>query len=108
MAQQIPLQAVPNQSLNPSIGGQAVQLNLYQKSTGLFMDVLVDNVPIVSGTICENLNRIVRDAYLGFVGDFVFLDTQGSSDPTYQGLGTRFLLFYLTAADLANGVVGVG
>ncbi len=108
MAQQIPLQAIPNQSLNPSIGGQAVQINLYQKSTWLFMDVLVDNAPIVSGTICENLNRIVRDTYLGFVGDFVFLDTQGSSDPTYQGLGTRFLLFYLTATDLANGVVGVG
>ena len=108
MALKVPLQAVPNQSLNPSLGGQAVQLNLYQKSTGLFCDVLVSNVAVVTGALCENLNRLVRDAYLNFSGDLVFMDTQGLDDPVYSGLGTRWLLFYLTASDLANGVVSVG
>jgi len=46
--------------------------------------------------------------YLGVVGDFMFLDTQGSGPPTfngsppyYTGLGTQFLLLYLEASDLA-------
>ena len=108
MAQIVPLQAVPSQALTITLGGQAVQVNVYQKNTGLFCDVLVSNVAVVAGVICENLNRIVRDAYLGFIGDLIFMDTQGSSDPTYQGLGVRFVLFYLTAADLAAGVVSVG
>ena len=108
MALQIPLQAVANQSLNPSLGDQAVQLNVYQKNTGLFMDVLVNNIPVVVGVICENLNRIVRDAYINFIGDLVFLDTQGSQDPSYKGLGTRWILIYLTAIDLSTGVVSIG
>jgi len=65
------------------------------------MDVLVGGTTIISGVICENLNRIVRDAYLGFSGDFAWYDTQGTSDPVYTGIGTRFVLLYLTPDDLA-------
>ena len=49
------------------------------------------------------MNRIVRDLYLGFVGDFIWFDTQGSSDPIYMGLGSRFILVYLAPADLPAG-----
>ena len=108
MAFSIPLQAVANQTLVVQLGGQSVQLNLYQKTSGLFLDVLVNNAYVVAGVICENLNRIVRDAYLGFLGDLVFMDSQGASDPIASGLGAQFLLFYLTQADLAAGVVSSG
>jgi hypothetical protein len=54
----------------------------------------------VQGVICQNWNRIIRSAYLGFVGDFAFWDTQGSNDPTFGGFGSRFLLFYLEKSDL--------
>jgi hypothetical protein len=108
MAFTVPLQATPSQTLTTTLGGQGCQLNVYQKSTGLFMDVIVNNVLIIGGVVCENLNRIVRSAYLGFIGDFVFLDTQGTSDPTYTGLGSRYVLIYLTAADLAAGVTSSG
>lgn len=101
--QQIPLKAVANQTLLTPVGSQNCRVNIYQKNTGLFMDVLVDETPIVLGVICQDLNRIVRDLYLGFVGDFMFLDTQGSDDPVYTGLGARWLLFYIEAGDLPAG-----
>jgi hypothetical protein len=98
--QQIPLQAVPNQALTVSLSGQACQLNVYQKTYGLFIDVYINNVLIIGGVICENLNRIVRDAYLGFLGDLVFLDTQGTDDPEYSGLADRYQLIYLLPSEL--------
>ena len=97
----VPLNANPNQTLTVGLGNQACQLDVYQKSGGLFMDVYVNNALIIAGVIAENLNRIVRSKYLGFSGDFVFVDTQGSDDPVYTGLGTRWQLLYFAPADLA-------
>jgi hypothetical protein len=96
----IQIQAVPAQMLQVTLSGQSVQISLYQKTTGLFCDVSVNNSVIVTGVICQNLNRIVRDVYRGFVGDLAFLDQQGTSDPTYDLLGTRYLLLYLAPGDL--------
>jgi len=64
------------------------------------MDVLLNNVTICAGVQCYNNNKIVREAYSGLIGDFMFTDTQGSDDPVYTGLGDRFKLIYLEAADL--------
>ena len=59
-----------------------------------------DHVLIIGGVICENLNRIVRSLYLGFAGDLAFIDNQGSTDPVYTGLGTRYSLAYIEADEL--------
>jgi len=96
----VPVKALPYQTLAVQLAGQACVLNIYQKTYGLFMDLYVSGVLVVGGVLCENLTRIVRDAYLGFIGDFVFGDTQGTSDPFYTGLGTQYLLVYLEEADL--------
>lgn len=96
----VPLQSIPNQMVTVTLANQICQVNVYQLETGLFMDLYVGNVLIVAGVICENINRIVRDAYLGFIGDFIFMDTQGTSDPIYTGLGERWPLLYLEASDL--------
>lgn len=101
--QTVPLQAVPNQTLQVQLGTQACSLNIYQQAYGLYVDLYVNNVLIIAGVIAENLNRIVRSVYLGFVGDFAFVDTQGSTDPVYTGLGDRYQLLYLEPADLPNG-----
>ena len=99
MPQLVPLQPVPSQELTVALGDQNCQLTVTQRNTGLYMDVEVNNTLIIGGVICENLNRIVRSLYLGFSGDFVFYDTQGSDDPEYTGLGSRYLLVYLSAAE---------
>jgi len=102
--QLVPLQATASQNLTISLGNQVCQLSIYQKNSGLYMDIEVNNGPILSGVICENLNRIVRDLWLGFSGDFMYVDTQGSNDPYYTGLGSRYQLLYLAASDLPPGI----
>ena len=99
--QTVPLQALPNQTVNIQLNGQSCTLNVYQKSTDMFMDVLVNDVLIIGGVICENLNRIVRSLYLGFIGDFAWVDTQGNDDPYYSQIGTRFYLLYFNAGELS-------
>lgn len=100
--QNIPLQAVPSQTVGAVLGSQNCTINVYQKVYGLFIDLLVNGSLVIGGVVCENANRIVRSAYLGFDGDLIFYDTQGSTDPDYTGLGSRFQLAYLTADDLAT------
>lgn len=96
----VPLQAIPNQLVATVLANQLVRLNVYQLATGLFCDVYVSNVLLIGGVICQNINRIVRDTYRGFVGDFIFMDLDGKSDPDYTGLGGRYQLLYLEASDL--------
>jgi hypothetical protein len=100
--QVVPLADVPAQTLAVQLAGQSCQVTVYQKSTGLYCDLAVNNSPIITGVVCENLNRIVRDLYLGFAGDLVFLDTDGVDDPVSPGLGTRFLLCFLEVLDLGG------
>ena len=90
----IPITAVASQQLSVSLGGQSCAINLYQKSTGLFFDLAVEGNPIVTAMLCMNGVGLVQQPYLGFVGQVAFIDTQGSSDPDYTGLGTRFVLTY--------------
>jgi len=104
--QTVPLLAVPSQKIKTTLADQIVELDIYQRRYGLFVDVYVNSVLEIGAVICQNLNRIIRSAYLnrnaGFSGDFVFNDTQGTADPVYTGLGTRYELLYLSADELAT------
>ncbi len=101
----IPTQAVPSQSLTVTLNGQLCAINIYQKESGLYLDLYnAATTPptlIIGGVLCENRNRIVRSAYLGFVGDLFFLDTQGNSDPVYSGLDGQYVLEYMDTAEIA-------
>lgn len=96
----IPISAVPSQSFSTVLGGQNCQLKIYQKSTGVYLDLSINNVPIITGVICHDRVKLVRQEYLGFIGDLAFSDTQGVSDPDYTGFGSRYLLVYLEASNL--------
>lgn len=65
------------------------------------MDLNVDGVDIVVGVIARDAVPLVCREYAGFAGNLLFIDTQGSSDPSFDGLGSRFTLVYLTAAEYA-------
>jgi hypothetical protein len=103
--QVVPLQAIPNQTLQVQLGNQACTLNIAQYQFGLFMTVYVGDTLIVASVICENFVRIIRSAYLGFVGDLAFFDTKGLSNPVYTGLGgsaAQYQLIYFTPEDLGE------
>lgn len=95
--QTIPLSAVPSQSLSVLLGGQKVEMTLRQRSTGLYADISLNGKQILAGILCQDRTRIVRRAYLGMKGDLVFVDQQGKtdSDPTYDGLGSRYVLYWI-------------
>lgn len=96
----VPLDAVPSQTLAISLNSQACGIHVYLRSTGMYLDLSVNDVLIVGGVICHDRNLLVRSAYLGFSGDLAFVDTQGADDPTSDGLGGRFLLEYFLPSEL--------
>lgn len=96
----VPLQAIPNQTVTITLNDQVCQIDVYQKFTGLFVDLYVNSVLIIGGVIAENCNRIVRSLYLGFSGDLAFIDNQGSTDPVFTGLGGRYSLAYIEPDEL--------
>jgi hypothetical protein len=98
--QTIPLTAKPNQTVDVVLNSQSCTINLYQKGERLFLDLLVGGSAVLLGQICRDRCLIVRLAYLGFVGDLGFIDTQGASDPVYSGLNDRWQLLYFPPSDL--------
>lgn len=98
----IPIRAVPAQQLQSVLGGQNCQIAIYQKPQGLFVDLSSNGVIISVGVIAQDCNTLNPIAYSGFQGTLLFNDTQGNSDPVYTGLGSRYQLLYLTAAEYAQ------
>lgn len=109
MIQTVPgIGPVPAQTFQAVLNGQNCQFNLYTRDgydyndptlqtplKNLYMDLTVNGVSITVGAICLNQRRmLINRQYLGFVGDLVWIDTQGSDDPEADGLGTRWLLMY--------------
>ena len=90
----VPLVAVPSQTVSVQLGDQGCRINVYQKRTGLYLDLYADGAAIGTGILCLDRVWLIRDAYLGFTGDLAFVDTQGTSDPDYTGLADRFTLLW--------------
>ena len=97
----IPLQAIPSQLCKVILAGQNCQILIYQKDQGVFVDINSNDVEIVTGVIALDIVPLVCREYLGFSGNLMFNDNQGTSDPNYSGFGTRYSLIYLTAEEYA-------
>lgn len=115
MSQIIPLQAVESQGpIQVVLNGQACQINVYQKNQAggapkIYLDLQCNGNWIQQGKLCLNNVLIVRHAYLGFIGDLVFTDTQGLTQPQYTGFNpissqARYLLLYLFPSELPSGL----
>ncbi len=96
--QQINITAVPSQTVEVTLDGQDCTIVLQQKEQGLLLDLTVGGVKITSGQVCRDRVLLVRHAYHGFSGDLAFINLQGSSDPEYSGLTSRYVLVYIEAA----------
>ncbi|MDF2386591.1 hypothetical protein JMG10_34330 [Nostoc ellipsosporum NOK] len=80
--------------MNVQLGAESCRIAVYQKRTGLYLDLFVNDAAVVVGALCRDRTFLIRNAYLGFTGDLVFVDSQGISDPDYTGLGTRYALLW--------------
>jgi hypothetical protein len=113
----IPSTDAPAQTINVTLNQQACRIDLYTKSINVpiqvsdtipsdpfptyeninpvFIDLYVNETLVIGGVLCRSGTKIVRDAYLGFIGDLAVLDLEGSDDP--QGVPAR-----LPPPDLRN------
>lgn len=90
----IPIIAVASQKFTIQLNGQSCAISLDQKSNGLYFSMTVNSKPCVNSVLCLNLVGLIREKYYGFTGQLAFFDTQGTNDPYYTGLGSRYLLVY--------------
>ena len=98
----VPLSATPSQTVKIILNSQNCTLTIYQKTTGVYCDLMIDATVIWQGAICQNNNPICNYGYLPFVGKLVFFDTQGASDPDYSGFGDRWQLMCLSPGEGAQ------
>lgn len=96
----IPVQAVANQTFAVSLAGQVAQMALRQNGASIYFNLSFNGEPIVVTKICRDRQRLLIDArYRGFIGDFAFVDTQGTDDPFFTGLGSRYLFYYIGVSE---------
>ena len=100
----VPLGAVPSQTLGITLDGQSCGISLYQRNDGnTYMDLTLAGTPIATTDILRYATRALQDRqYTGFLGDFTLVDTHGTSDPSYAGLGAQFQMVYLRSKALAR------
>lgn len=98
----IPLEPQKSQSVSVDLAGQRCVIRLIQRKSFMYMDLTVNGNHIMQGVPCLYGNKMVRYSYLGFQGDLVFLDNVGQQDPSYYGLGGRFILYYIEESELVQ------
>lgn len=97
---QIQATNTPDQTLSVTLAAQNAQIAIRQNGNNLYFDLAIDGAPVVMCRLCQDRQRLLIDAqYRGFIGDFVWIDTAGTSKPFYQGIGSRFFLIYLEAGE---------
>lgn len=90
----IPLNAVAQQSVQTTLSGQSVQLDIQQRRTGLYMNIWLNGTMIIAGLLCQDRTWLVQKSYFGMPGDMIFADQEGEADPEYSGLSGRYVLMY--------------
>lgn len=87
----VPLNPVPNQTVVVTLAGQVARITV--RTLGSLLYFSLEGVAL--NRVARDRQRLLVDAqYHGFVGDFQFVDTKGTDDPQYWGLGDRWLLAY--------------
>jgi len=103
--QVVPTTTAPSQAINITLAGQQCLINLYTKSTNLpvaqlgsvitdpvyenanpcFVDLYVNGVadPTIAGAYVRSGSLLVRDTYLGFLGDLSVIDTSGADEDPF-------------------------
>lgn len=92
----IPLAAIPNQVINIILGGQDCTLNVYWRQDRLYLDLIANKQPIITGAICENRVDVMQIEHLNFKGTLHFFDSLGERPPHYEGLADiRWFFLYI-------------
>lgn len=92
----ISLSAEPSQRLQVVLEEQDVELSILQRGGHVYADVTVNGIVIRQGALCVDRVPILQPGTTDFVGNLIFVDLWGTSDPQWQEYGSRFVLLYYT------------
>lgn len=105
MAVEIPLTAVPSQRLAIVLAGQNCLINVYQKADSMYVDLTVNDVPVLRTHAARHaIGLLLAAKYFGFIGDLVFIDTRDEAPPEYTGLGDRWIFIYLSPSEAFDDI----
>jgi hypothetical protein len=91
----IPLAVKPNQTMNIMLSGVGYTIDVNQRSGLVYVNISQADERIIESVICRDRVKLIRQKYIPFVGNLVFVDQAGKSDPDYIGFGSRFILYYM-------------
>ena len=100
---EVPLTATPNQEVSVELDEQDCTIQVRQLGSYTFLSLWLDSDLIAENAICMPGVAILQGYVPKFKGNFVLVD---SSDPEkqqlsdYRELGSRFILLYLTEAEV--------
>lgn len=97
---EVPLQAVPNQSLTATLEGARYALTIKEAHGIMCVDVTRDGVELLRGHRIVSSAPILPYRFLQDAGNFVLL-TENEELPYYSAFGFTQALVYLTAAEVA-------
>lgn len=83
----VPVDSVPNQNFTTSLNGEQWDITLETRLDRLYISLGNRS----KGRILEN--RVCLDR-TPVAGGFVFIDQSGTTDPVFEGLGGRYVLFW--------------
>lgn len=96
----IDLMPLPAQRFSVVLNGQNCVILLYTRGEHIYIDLDVDDTPVLRGAICHGGQNVVRFQN-AFKGALVFVDQDGAEDPEYYGLGDRWRLCYIEPEELS-------
>lgn len=103
MAFSIPINSIPNQTLNIVLNNQNCTINLLTRNNEVFMDLFLNNINIIYGRKLS-LTPVLPYDYMQskFIGNFILLnnDLDVEINPNYTLFGISQSLFYYTTSDI--------
>ena len=85
----------PNQTFRCVLGWQPCVASLRQRGSRMYLDLAAGDRPIVRGAICQNGADVIQGAEPWFGGTLHFWDWEGDEPPRWDGLGSRWKLYYV-------------
>lgn len=99
----VPIESTPNQQFTIDLGGSSYQITLKAIADMMYIDIVRDNVAVVSGQRCVSGALIIPYNYLTPTqGNFAFI-TSPDEMPYYDLFNITQSLVYLTADEINNG-----
>lgn len=91
---EIPLSAVPFQTVNAVVNGQNYQITVRQNGAFVYTSLLVDGEAVTNNVLAVAHGSLIPFAQTIAQTMLYWLDTQGYDRPQYQGLGERWKIIF--------------